>query len=50
MGSGWATPAQLDPRPADRELWYCEVIEPNAWGASEIRAVWWDALAGQGVV
>jgi lysophospholipase L1-like esterase len=33
-----------DPRPADRELWYCDVIEPNAWGASAIRAAFWDAL------
>lgn len=37
-------PAQLEPRPADRRLWYCGTIEPNAWGASEIRAAWWHAL------
>jgi len=35
---------QSDPRPADRELWYCDVIEPNAWGASAVRAAFWDAL------
>jgi hypothetical protein len=33
-----------DPRPANRELWYCGVIEPNAYGAHEIRSVWWHAL------
>jgi lysophospholipase L1-like esterase len=35
---------QLDPRPADRELWYHQVIEPNAWGASAVRGAFWDAL------
>jgi hypothetical protein len=38
-------PAQTDPRPANRRLWYCGVIEPNAWGAAEIRRAWWDTLA-----
>ena len=33
-----------DPRPPDRGLWYCSVIEPNAWGADGIRAAFWDAL------
>lgn len=42
------TPAQPDPRPANRQLYYCGVIEPNAWGASAIRAAWWDALANAG--
>jgi len=37
-------PAQGDPRPANRELWFCNVIEPNAWGASAVRAAFWDAL------
>jgi len=27
-----------DPPPADRDLWYCDIIEPNAWGASGVRA------------
>ncbi|MDQ3885701.1 MAG: SGNH/GDSL hydrolase family protein [Actinomycetota bacterium] len=41
-------PTQSDPRPANRELWFCNVIEPNAWGASAVRAAFWDALqAGQ---
>ena len=37
-------PGQGDPRPAERELWYCNVIEPNAWGASGVRAAFWAAL------
>ncbi|WP_281901075.1 GDSL-type esterase/lipase family protein [Phytohabitans aurantiacus] len=37
-------PAAADSRPANRNLWYCGVIEPNAWGANEIRAAWWDAV------
>ena len=37
-------PAQADPRPDDRGLWYCHVIEPNAWGADAVRAAFWDAL------
>ena len=37
-------PAQGDPRPANRDLWFCNVIEPNAWGASAVRAAFWDAL------
>lgn len=44
------SPAQPDPRPANRELYYCGVIEPNAWGASAIRAAWWDALTKVGLV
>jgi lysophospholipase L1-like esterase len=39
-------PAQPDPRPGDRELWYCRVIEPNAWGADAVRAAFWKALHG----
>jgi lysophospholipase L1-like esterase len=47
LGHGTAAgdPAQSDPRPANRRLWYCGVIEPNAWGAAEIRRAWWDSLA-----
>jgi lysophospholipase L1-like esterase len=37
-------PAQGDPRPADRDLWYCNVIEPNAWGANGVRTAFWHAL------
>jgi len=39
-------PAQTHPRPRDRELWYCNVIEPNAWGADGVRAAFWEALHG----
>ena len=53
QGHGLASgenPAQPDPRPANRNLYYCGVIEPNAWGASAIRAAWWEALVNAGFV
>jgi lysophospholipase L1-like esterase len=37
-------PAQTDARPRERDLWYCGVVEPNAWGAGEIRRVFWSVL------
>jgi len=37
-------PGQADARPGDRALWYCHVIEPNAWGADGVRAAFWAAL------
>ena len=37
-------PSQALSRPASRNLWYCNLIEPNAWGAHEIRRTWWQAL------
>ncbi len=37
-------PAQRTARPQSRDLWYCNVIEPNAWGASAVRQAFWDAL------
>ena len=37
-------PAQREARPAARDLWYCRVIEPNAWGAGGVRAAFWAAL------
>ncbi len=37
-------PAQPNPRPRDRTLWYCNIIEPNAWGADAVRAAFWAAL------
>jgi hypothetical protein len=40
-------PAQPDPRPVNRNLWYCGVIEPNAYGAHEIRTLWWHTLPEQ---
>ncbi|HEX2072768.1 MAG TPA: GDSL-type esterase/lipase family protein [Geodermatophilus sp.] len=39
-------PVQGDPRPADRRLWFCNLIEPNAWGADGVRAAFWAALHG----
>jgi lysophospholipase L1-like esterase len=50
LGHGLAAgdPAQPSPRPPDRALWYCSLIEPNAWGASEIRACFWEALQRAG--
>jgi lysophospholipase L1-like esterase len=45
-GHGAATgdPAQPDPQPTNTNLWYCGVIEPNAYGAHEIRTIWWHTL------
>ena len=50
LGHGLAIgdPTQLDQRPSNRDLWYCGLIEPNAWGASEIRATFWEVLATNG--
>jgi hypothetical protein len=46
LGHGLAAgdPTQPAARPSDRDLWYCDLIEPNAWGASEIRAAFWATL------
>jgi lysophospholipase L1-like esterase len=51
LGHGLAAgdPAQPATRPPHRGLWYCGLIEPNAWGASEIRAAFWDTLAFEGM-
>jgi len=48
MGHGLAAgdTRQQEARPADRNLWYCGLFEPNAWGASEIRGAFWDAVEG----
>jgi lysophospholipase L1-like esterase len=50
LGHGLAAgdPAQPAARPPNRDLWYCRLIEPNAWGASEIRAAFWEALRSAG--
>ncbi|MDP8927208.1 MAG: GDSL-type esterase/lipase family protein [Actinomycetota bacterium] len=37
-------PGQPSARPPERALWYCNLIEPNAWGASQVRAAFWQAL------
>jgi lysophospholipase L1-like esterase len=46
LGHGLAAgdPTQPAARPPDRRLWYCGLIEPNAWGASAIRASFWETL------
>jgi lysophospholipase L1-like esterase len=36
-------PARREPRPVDRRLWFCNLIEPNAWGASGVREAFWTA-------
>ena len=46
LPAGDPTPAGRPPR--DRGLWYCGLIEPNAWGASQIRASFWEALQRAG--
>jgi hypothetical protein len=50
LGHGLAAgdPTQPPARPRDRGLWYCRLTEPNAWGASEIRASFWEALLESG--
>ena len=37
-----------DPRPAERDLWLCSVIEPNAWGAGGVREAFWAAAGLDG--
>ncbi len=37
-------PSQSKARPRQRALWYCDLIEPNAWGASAVRGAFWEAL------
>ncbi len=37
-------PSRPEPRPAHRGLWFCNVIEPNAWGAGGVREAFWAAL------
>ena len=37
-------PCRREPRPAQRDLWFCNVIEPNAWGAGGVRAAFWAAI------
>jgi lysophospholipase L1-like esterase len=43
-GAASGDPAQPDPRPANSALWFCGVIEPNAYGAHQIRSLWWRTL------
>jgi lysophospholipase L1-like esterase len=50
LGHGLAVgnPAQPEARPDNRALWYCDVIEPNAWGTDAVRARFWQALHPSG--
>ena len=41
-------PGQGKARPRNRALWYCNIIEPNAWGADAVRAAFWTALQQHG--
>jgi len=41
-------PGQAEARPGDRGLWYCQIIEPNAWGADAVRGTFWSALQEHG--
>jgi lysophospholipase L1-like esterase len=43
-GLGAGDPTQRDPRPPHRDLWFCNLIEPNAWGAGGVRAAFWAAI------
>jgi lysophospholipase L1-like esterase len=36
-------PAHREARPAERDLWFCNLIEPNAWGADGVRSAFWTA-------
>jgi lysophospholipase L1-like esterase len=38
-------PSRPEPRPAQRDLWFCQVIEPNAWGAGGVRQAFWEAAS-----
>ena len=37
-------PAQSNPQPVNRDLYYCGVVEPNLWGANAIRDLWWQSV------
>jgi lysophospholipase L1-like esterase len=37
-------PGRREARPARRDLWFCSLIEPNAWGAGGVREAFWAAL------
>lgn len=39
-------PRRREARPEQRDLWFCSLIEPNAWGADGVRAAFWAALNG----
>ena len=37
-------PTRREPRPVERNLWFCNLIEPNAWGADGVRSAFWAAV------
>ena len=37
-------PARPEARPAERDQWFCHLIEPNAWGAGGVREAFWTAV------
>ena len=37
-------PSRREPRPSARDLWFCHLIEPNAWGADGVRSAFWAAV------
>ena len=41
-------PTTPESHPTNRDLWYCGLIEPNAWGADQIRTAWWQAVNDRG--
>ena len=41
-------PRSGDPRPACRDLWFCNLIEPNAWRAGGVREAFWAAIHRSG--
>jgi lysophospholipase L1-like esterase len=41
-------PRRPEPRPTDRDLWFCHLIEPNAWGAGGVREAFWAATHPDG--
>ncbi|HEV2774021.1 MAG TPA: GDSL-type esterase/lipase family protein [Solirubrobacteraceae bacterium] len=43
-GLNAGNPAKSKARPRNRSLWYCNIIEPNAWGADAVRGAFWAAL------
>lgn len=47
-GMNAGNPSGFASRPNNRDLWYCGNIEPNAWGANQIRAAWWQAIDDAG--
>ena len=41
-------PMRREPGPAERSSWFCNLIEPNAWGAGGVREEFWAAIHSVG--